>query len=187
MRTMDKMTPAEELSFIRDIKTFDKLFDKNTVANSVTIKTHHLFEHIIPIVRMCGTIGFFAEDGLESIHVLVNKKTRMYQTFKGVKQWERIIQSKAVASMRNLNQKRTQKDQKGGAKKKQKVRQDSNKFGIAMAAPSDVITEQIYAATAPLRNWASDEQGELARLPMRIVNAEDASQNYEQIVTCHLF
>jgi hypothetical protein len=59
MRTMDKMTPAEELSFMRDIKTFDNFFDKNTVAKSVTIKMHHLFEHIMPIVRMYGTIGFF--------------------------------------------------------------------------------------------------------------------------------
>jgi hypothetical protein len=123
----------------------------------------------MPIVRMYGTIGFFAEDGLESIHVVVNKNARTYQTVKGVKQWGCIINSKAVASMCHLIQKRTQKDQKGGTKKKQKVRQGSNKFGIAMAAPSDVITEQIYAATAPLCNWASDEQGELARLPMHIV------------------
>jgi hypothetical protein len=59
MLNMDNMTPAEELSFMRDIKTFDKLFDKNTIAKSVTIKMHHLFEHIVPIVRMYGTIGFF--------------------------------------------------------------------------------------------------------------------------------
>jgi hypothetical protein len=166
---MDKMTPAEELSFMRDIKTFDNFFDKNTVAKSVTIKMHHFLEHIMPIVRMYGTLGFFAEDGIESIHVVVNKNARTYQTVKGLNQWGCMIKSKSVASIQHLIQKRTQNDQKGGAKKKQNVRQGSYKSGIAMAAPSDVITEHIYAATVPLRNWASDEQGELAHLPMHIV------------------
>jgi hypothetical protein len=59
-----------------------------------------------------------------------------------------------------LQQNRTQKDQKGDKKKKPKVRQEENKMGIVMVAPTNAIIDQMERASKQLRCWTeSNKEG----------------------------
>jgi hypothetical protein len=95
MRSTEELLVEEENKLNIEIAVFDKLFDENTAAKNITIKMHHLFYHIIPVVHEYGTIGFFAEDGLELVHVVCTKYSRTFQTLKVDKKGGCIIKSKA--------------------------------------------------------------------------------------------
>jgi hypothetical protein len=141
---------AAQDSLLAEIKAFNKLYDENMTANTITVRMHRLFSHVEPVLRKYGTIGFFDEDGLTSVHCVTNKYGGTFQTAKSDKQMECIINSKQVCSVRHLNQKAEREKVGKPPKKKARCEQGENKQGIAFTDPSDAISKQVEADAAPL-------------------------------------
>jgi hypothetical protein len=73
-----KMTVTEQDALLADIKTFDELYEENIHDKTITIKMHQVFCYMEPVLRKYSTIGFFAKDGLESIHYVTHNYGRTF-------------------------------------------------------------------------------------------------------------
>jgi hypothetical protein len=82
-----KLLPLEDrMKLLADIDTFVELFIKHTRKGSITLKIHHLMDHVKKPLEETGTVGFWAEDAVESIHAIVNSLARRYASLNNKKE-----------------------------------------------------------------------------------------------------
>ena len=82
LRASRLLSRSERESLINEIKNFEDAMKSSDI--SITIKMHHLLHHARNIaIDAYHTIGYFAEDALESIHALVNKFCSQFSQIDG--------------------------------------------------------------------------------------------------------
>jgi hypothetical protein len=75
---------------------------KENGTDSTTIKMHLLFAHLESRLLAYGTVSFFVEDSMESIHVMVNRLSRVYSSLDGECKTCCIIKSITAAKQQSL-------------------------------------------------------------------------------------
>jgi len=121
LRSKEKIeTESEIQSFLDAINDFWVAYIENC-DGSVTTKIHLLVMHAKWYLRTYGTIGFFTEDALESIHAIVNRLAKTYASLDKTRRGTQIL--RAMASRKSEMLDRVQEEtKKYGEKGKQRKR-----------------------------------------------------------------
>jgi hypothetical protein len=82
-RTTRILTKAEQTNLLNEIKRYYNLLVENLGVDSITIKMHIMFEHMNEQLDEYGSIGLFAEDGLEYVHQVFNQIDDMINGVEG--------------------------------------------------------------------------------------------------------
>ena len=90
-----------------------------------TLKIHHLMDPTKYVLDKYGTIGFFCEDPVESIHAIVNILSRQYVSLESKRKATQVF--RALSSRQNKNKK--QKNERTDDKKKQSTKRRANQTG----------------------------------------------------------
>jgi hypothetical protein len=69
----------ERTELMEDIDNFWNAYIDNPSGGSVTSKLHFLRHRTRWMLELYGTLGFFAEDSIESIHAMVNRLASRFQ------------------------------------------------------------------------------------------------------------
>jgi hypothetical protein len=77
-RSPSLLSEADRGQLKSDISAFYNAYLADGSSGSTTIKIHHLVFHTTEVLDTYGTIGFWAEDAVESIHAIVNVLSRRY-------------------------------------------------------------------------------------------------------------
>ena len=75
LRSTRLLKKSERANLLEDIEEFVKLYLQET-DGSIILKLHHLAPHAKSLLDELGTLGFFAEDSMESIHAIINTLAR---------------------------------------------------------------------------------------------------------------
>jgi predicted hotdog family 3-hydroxylacyl-ACP dehydratase len=121
-RSTTLLPESERLSLIEDIAAFWDAYIECT-SGSVTVKLHFLIMHTKQLLFAYGTIGFWAEDAVESIHAIVNLLARRYAALDPKRRAVQVFRSlharQQEATANHLNSGETKKTTKrarnGGA------------------------------------------------------------------------
>jgi hypothetical protein len=171
---------AERASLIADVKEFweEHVLHSN---GSVTIKIHMLVQHLIEMMNRHGTIGLFAEDGMESIHALVNTLARQYASLDPTRRVTQIVRQTAGRSRIATKKETETMEQKGEQNKKRRRTQGNRKANVAAVNNNDhtdpvkVATEEaltaFFAAAPHFRNQ-EDEQEQITFPEFQLVACE---------------
>ena len=79
---MRKLLHQECSDLLSYIEIFASTYKEKSLEN-FTIKMHLLFTHAQQQLQIYGTLGFFSEDSMESIHALINRFSRVYASLDG--------------------------------------------------------------------------------------------------------
>ena len=71
LRTTRKLLHQECSDLLSYIEFFASMYKEKSTEN-ITIKMYLLFTHAQQQLQIYGTLGFFSEDSMESIHALIN-------------------------------------------------------------------------------------------------------------------
>jgi di/tripeptidase len=88
---------------------------------SVTTKIHLLVMHAEWYLRTYGTIGFFTEDALESIHAIVNRLAKTYAALDKTRRGTQILRAMASRKSEMLDRVK-EETEKYGEKGKKRIR-----------------------------------------------------------------
>ena len=162
------LSMPERASLVADVKEFWEEYILHS-NGSVTIKIHMLVHHFLEMMDRYGTIGLFAEDGMESIHALVNTLARQYASLDPTRRVTQIVRQ-AAGRKRTTTKKETETmEQKGEQKKKRQRTQGERKVSVAVVNnghtdPVKLATEEAlnaFFSVAPhFRNQRDEEQDE---------------------------
>jgi hypothetical protein len=142
------LSMAERASLISDVQEFWNEYILHS-DGSVTIKLHMLVHHFIEMLNRYGTIGLFAEDGMESIHAVVNTLARQYASLDPKRRATQIIRQTAGRKRISTLRETETMEKKGEQKKKRQRIQGERKVPVAVA---DQRTDPVQAATEEALN-----------------------------------
>jgi hypothetical protein len=126
LRSKEKIeTETEIQSFLDAIKDFWVAYVENC-DGSVTTKIHLLVVHAERYLRTYGTIGFFTEDALESIHAIVNRLAVRYAALDKTRRGTQILRAMASRKSEMLDRVKEETEKYGEkGKKRKRARQGS--------------------------------------------------------------
>jgi hypothetical protein len=132
-----KLLPEVDRELLNtNIELFIEAYLEKT-QGSITVKIHHLMEHTKRLISTTGTVGFWSEDPVESIHAVFNILGRRYASLDRTKRTEQIhraLQQKKVSADRDMAQKKAA----GREPKKRARRQGRRKDAVV---PENVIAD----------------------------------------------
>jgi hypothetical protein len=128
--------------------------------DTITIKIYLIFEHMKEQLDEYGYIGLFAEDGLESVHQVVNQIDDMLQGVEGDLKVKSVFRRITLLSKRyaiqNANKCGRDDDVVPKSPPKKKRRQGKQKDGAPeKPLPQDDVAALIAVATDSLRRCSS--------------------------------
>jgi antitoxin component of RelBE/YafQ-DinJ toxin-antitoxin module len=161
------LSSAERASLLDDIQEFWEGYISHS-DGSVTIKIHQLVHHFKEMLERYGTIGLFAEDGMESIHAVVNRLARQYASLDPKRRATQIIRQTAGRKRTSTLREKEIMEQKGEQNKKRQRIQGERKAPLVLAVVKKEHTDPVKLATeealdgfftaAP--HFRNEEQGE---------------------------
>jgi len=178
------LSMAERASLISDVQEF---WDEYILHSdgSVTIKIHMLVHHFLEMLKRYGTIGLFAEDGMESIHAVINTLARQYASLDPKRRATQIIRQTAGRKRTSTLREIETIEIKGEQKKKRQRIQGERKAVVPVA---DQCTDPVKAATEEALNAffaaAPHFRNELDVLPHEEQDEETITFPDFQLVTC---
>jgi hypothetical protein len=150
LRAARLLSLPERASLLNDIQEFWEDYVLHS-EGSVTIKIHMLVHHCKEMLERYGTIGLFAEDGMESIHAVVNTLARQYASLDPKRRATQIIRQAAGRKRTStLLEKETVKV-KGEQKKKRQRIQGERKAPVVVV-DNEQHTDPVRMATEEALN-----------------------------------
>jgi hypothetical protein len=167
------LTSFERATLLEAIDSFWELYNSN-YTGSITIKIHHIFHHCREMLIRYGTIGLFAEDGMESIHAIVNFLAHQYAALDGERRATQIIRQTSGRKSAAIKLSAERKEATGTPDKKRKRRQQSelrNSIGEIdvsnkVSAALILALKVFYTLMPNLRPVVATESPEQGVLPM---------------------
>jgi len=108
---------------------------------SITTKIHFLVHHTELMLKLYGTIGFFAEDSMESIHAIVNALANQFAALdksRRCTQVLRVLASRKMSSMDIAVEKQEKYGDSVNLKKRKRVQGQNKKLATETAAAAAV-------------------------------------------------
>jgi len=117
----------EREELLESIKLFWEAYITSSGSGSVTTKIHFLVHHTAQMLNLYGTIGFFAEDSMESIHAIVNELAYQFASLDKSRKCTQILRVLAARKTQAMEDDVKEKAKAGErAGKKRKRRQGEN-------------------------------------------------------------
>jgi hypothetical protein len=158
-RSTRKLTEEEQSGLLSDIKKFGEAYFSKTIG-SQTPKLHHLFNHVHYFLVTYGTVGFFAEDAVESIHAIFNTNSRRFAALPSKKRAHQVFMAASSRKDKDRKLKQFKKDDDETMEKKKRVRKTrkdpeikkevENEHIQQPASFADAIAEEIGRLTMKL-------------------------------------
>ena len=146
---------------IENIKDFWEAYLEGT--GSITIKIHMLVFHTQFFLQIYGTIGFWAEDSVESIHAIANALARRYAALSPEMRATCIFRALAARKTRQAAQLKA-KLEGGGSRgstdfnrKRKRIQGHSSSENEFSAAYSEVVVEQAADEFLEILKSAEDD------------------------------
>ncbi len=114
---------AERAALVADVQEFWEEYISHS-DGSVTINIHMLVHHFIEMMERCGTIGRFAEDGMEAIHALGNTLARQYASLDPTRRITQFVRQTAGRGRISTKKETETMEQKGSKIKRGREHKD---------------------------------------------------------------
>ena len=145
LRASRKLDDLEQDELKENIGEFGKAH-KEKIGNAFTKKMHHLLCHVAKFIDTYGTVGFFTEDALESIHARVNYFVARFASLdpeRRVRQVVRSLASDKKSKMRRESRRKVNETTKKPTSRRQGRGGKKRSHTISAGDP---VTEKVGAA-----------------------------------------